>query len=92
MATFAHPNNVGNTKKGTDRPQSKLDDHDVRNIRHLYGREIAWSDFDNELDRMLVVDLARRGRWTYKALGWYFGVHYTAIACVIKGRTWGHVD
>lgn len=86
-----NPGNQGNTTEGEDRPNAVLDESDVRNARWMYDREIEWSYFDNELDRMLVVDLARRGRWTYKALAWYFGVSYGTIAKAVTGVTWKHV-
>lgn len=84
--TLAHPENKGNTKKGEDRPQSKLLERDVEHIRQLYGTEIEF-----ELWRDIYFETAARGVWTYKALGKYIGVSFSTIHSIVTRRTWSHV-
>lgn len=84
--THAHPNNVGNRTKGSDRPTSVLTSNDVEHMRELYGQEIEF-----ELWRDVYYETAAHQVWTYKALAKFYGVSVACVANVVKRRTWKHV-
>ena len=72
------PMNRTHAKRGTDLPQSRLTDDDVRTIRALIEHR---------------ADLLRQAKQlTNKRIADKYGVHFRTIDRISSGETWGHVD
>jgi len=71
------PLNRTKVKRGSALPQSKLDEHDIKNIRQIVeDRE----RIKKELSFMSNAALAEK-----------YGVHYRTIGRITAGESWGHV-
>jgi glutamate 5-kinase len=72
------PLNRLSAKRGSDLPQSKLDEKEVIKIRRQYAKaQLA---------------IARiQSRWTAKGIARTYGLHHRTIEKILSGATWTHV-